>query len=90
MFSTLALILALGTTTAHVVHHHPGHRHVVHKPAQRPKPPPRTPHAHHVYHHRGHWVYPHSNPAFIWKWVPGYHNRRGEWISAHWRVVIRF
>jgi hypothetical protein len=41
-----------------------------------------------VYRH-GHWTYAHSNPRFIWRWVPGHHNRRGKWIPGSWHVVWR-
>ncbi len=89
MTSLFALLLmgAVDTAEAHPRHvHRPKHRHAQ---RHRPAPPPRV-HGHQVRWHRNHWVYAHSNPNFIWRWVPGHYTRRGAWVPGSWQVVVRF
>ena len=74
----------------HRAHAHRPHRHVAQRPPHAMPPrPPRAVVNHHVTHRHGHWVYPHSNSAFIWRYTPGHYTRRGVWVAGHWRVVIR-
>ena len=91
MISLFALML-LGSVD--VAEAHPRHRH--HRPRVsrhqhvRPSPPPSARHGHRVSYHRNHWVYPHNNSRYVWKWTFGHYNRRGQWVPGHWSVVIRF
>jgi len=91
MISLFALMLVGGVDMAEA---HPPHRH--HKPRMvrpyrtHPTPPPLAMRGHRVTHHRNHWIYPHTNVKYVWKWTSGHYNRRGNWIPGHWSVVLRF
>ena len=92
MINLIALMLMGGLNVAEA---HPPHRH--HKPriAQRhfsrpPTPPPSAIGHHRVIQYKNHWIYPHSNVKYVWKWTSGHYNRRGKWVPGHWSVILRF
>jgi len=92
----ILLIAALFLSTGSVADAHPvrrGHSpvaHAIHHRATIPIPPPHAMHrGYTVTYHRHRWVYPHSNPTMIWRYVPGHRNFRGVWVPGHWRVVVK-
>lgn len=91
MISLLTLMLMGGMDAAEA---HPPRRHhrqrVVRHHRAKPTPPPSARRGHRVTNHRSHWVYPHANAKYVWKWTSGHYNRRGHWVPGHWSVVVRF
>lgn len=91
MISLVTLMLMGGIDVADA---HPPHRH--HKPRvarvyrAKPTPPPSAVRGKRVQYHRNHWVYPHTNAKYVWKWTSGHYSRHGHWVPGHWSVVIRF
>lgn len=94
LLTALLLSTSMNSAEAHPTRHR-GHihrpaRHAVHRPAHpAPARPPHAARHYQVTHRHGHWVYPHDNRAFVWRWMPGHHNMRGTWVPGHWSVVIR-
>ncbi len=89
LITALLFSTSLNVAEAHPNHRHThrAHRHATYRPA--PARPPSARVGHHVTQRHGHWIYPHSNSAMVWRWTPGHYTRRGAWVPGHWRVVIR-
>ena len=91
MISLLTLMLMGGVDVAEAHSPHKHHRpRVVRQHRLRPPPPPSAAHGHRVKHHRSHWIYPHANAKYVWKWTSPHYNRRGQWVPGYWSVVLRF
>ena len=92
MFNFLiALMLNTGEVEARHNRGRNHHRHAHAHHGGKPVPPPRAAVRNvDLRWHNNYWVYPHATPGFIWKWVPGHFNRRGQWIRGRWSVVVKF